>query len=113
MKVELLVNLKIASGKILSRGTIFSDENGPIPEFIMKRIRRGMAKVIDTRPSPERVKPIAKAPVVEEPKEEKAPEEVKEESSEKPAEPSEAEPEPAEPKVVRKPSKIKAKKKIR
>lgn len=106
MKVELLVNLKVASGKIISRGTIFTD---PIPEFIMKRVRRGMARIIDQRPTPERT--VIKAPVVEEPKEEKAPEEVIPESSEKPVEPSEVE--PAEPKVVRKPSKIKAKKKIR
>lgn len=107
MKVELLVNLKVASGKIISAGTIFTD---PIPEFIMKRVRRGMAKIIDQRPAPERAEPVIETPVVEEPKEE-TPEEVKEESSEKPAEPSVAE--PAEPKAVRKPSKIKMKKKVR
>lgn len=112
MKVELLVNLKVASGKIISAGTIFTD---PIPEFIMKRVRRGMAKIIDQRPAPERAEPVIETPVietpvVEEPKEE-TPEEVNAESSEKPAEPSVAE--PAEPKAVRKPSKIKMKKKVR
>ena len=107
MKVELLVNLKVASGKIISAGTIFND---PIPEFIMKRVRRGMAKIIDQRPAPERAEPVIETPVVEEPKEE-TPEEVNAESSEKPAEPSVAE--PAEPKAVRKPSKIKMKKKVR
>ena len=46
MKVELLVNLKIGSGRIISAGTVFSDEVEPIPDFIMNRLRRGMAKVI-------------------------------------------------------------------
>jgi hypothetical protein len=46
MKVELLINLKIGSGQIISAGTVFSDEFEPIPEFIMNRLRRGTAKVI-------------------------------------------------------------------
>ena len=46
MKVELLVNLKIASGKIISAGTIFSDEFEPIPDFVMKRLDRGKAKIV-------------------------------------------------------------------
>jgi len=46
MKVELLVNLKIGSGRIISAGTVFSDEFEPIPVFIMNRRRRGMAKDI-------------------------------------------------------------------
>jgi hypothetical protein len=60
MKVELLINLKIASGKILSVGTIFDDNDGPIPEFIMKRVRRGSAKIIDARPSSKESAVIAK-----------------------------------------------------
>ena len=59
MKVELLVNLKIASGKVISAGTIYSDENVPIPEFIMRRLERGTARVIDAKPSS-----IPKAPAV-------------------------------------------------
>jgi len=51
MKVELLVNLKTALGKIVSRGTIFSDENNPIPDFIMNRMKRGMARIISA-PAP-------------------------------------------------------------
>ena len=47
MKVELLVNLKMADGRIISAGTIFSDENGPIPESIMRRVARRTAKIID------------------------------------------------------------------
>jgi len=46
MKVELLVNLKIGSGKILPVGTMFTDENGPIPEFITRRLKRGQARVV-------------------------------------------------------------------
>ena len=50
MKVKLLVNLKIATGRILSAGTIFSDEKEPIPEFILKRISRRQVQVIDPKP---------------------------------------------------------------
>jgi hypothetical protein len=47
MKVELLVNLKTAEKRTISAGTIYSDEEGtPIPEFILRRLRRGMARVI-------------------------------------------------------------------
>jgi hypothetical protein len=71
MKVELLVNLKVASGKIISAGTIFSDEKEPIPEFIVKRIRRGMARIIAQTPAPspvpvKEVKQSVPVPVQEE-----------------------------------------------
>jgi len=47
MKVELLVNLKVSTGKIISAGTVFSDEGGtPIPEFVMRRLQRRQAKVL-------------------------------------------------------------------
>jgi hypothetical protein len=68
MKVELLVNLKVASGRVLSKGTVFSDAVEPIPDFIMKRLARGMAKVIETTPAPVAVKAkvISSAPLVSE-----------------------------------------------
>ena len=46
MKVELLVNLKIGSGRVVSAGSIFSDESEPIPDFILRRLKRGTARVI-------------------------------------------------------------------
>jgi len=52
MKVELLVNLKIANGQIIQAGTIFSDEYGPIPASIMRRVARKTAKIVDSLPSP-------------------------------------------------------------
>jgi hypothetical protein len=60
MKVELLVNLKIASGRIISAGTIFSDETEPIPEFIMKRLARNKARIISGAPAkPKVTEPVA------------------------------------------------------
>jgi hypothetical protein len=47
MKVELLVNLKVSTGKIISAGSVFSDEEGaPIPEFVMRRLQRRQARII-------------------------------------------------------------------
>ena len=47
MKVELLVNLKVKSGKIISAGSVFSDEEGvPIPESILRRVQRRQARVL-------------------------------------------------------------------
>ena len=66
MKVELLVNLKIASGRVLSAGTVFSDAVEPIPDFIMKRLARGMAKVIENTPAPV-IKPVISPVKIEEP----------------------------------------------
>lgn len=69
MKVQLLVNLKVADGRVISAGTVFTDENGPLPEFILRRLRRGTAKVISNSPAPapaaEPVKESAPATVEE------------------------------------------------
>ena len=68
MKVELLINLKIASGKIISAGTIFSDEVEPIPEFVMNRLGRGKARIISgtpAKPKESEVLPKAAKPKVE------------------------------------------------
>lgn len=47
MKVELLVNLKVGTGRIISAGSVFSDEEGaPIPEFVMRRLQRRQARII-------------------------------------------------------------------
>ena len=53
MKVELLVNLKVASGKVIPRGSTFSDKTAPIPDFVMRRLQRGMARIIDEPTSTE------------------------------------------------------------
>lgn len=50
MKVQLSVTLKTASGAIVPGGTIFSDEKGPIPDFVMRRVNRGQAVVLDATP---------------------------------------------------------------
>ncbi len=50
MKVELLVNLKISNGKIIPAGTIYTDDKEPIPEFIFRRLKRGMAREIKDIP---------------------------------------------------------------
>jgi hypothetical protein len=52
MKVELLVNLKVASGSVISAGTIYTDEQGPIPEFILRRLRRGTARTLPEKAVP-------------------------------------------------------------
>jgi hypothetical protein len=62
MKVELLVNLKIGSGRIISAGSVFTDETAPIPEFILRRLKRGTAKVLAE------AKSLPVAPVIEEKK---------------------------------------------
>ena len=47
MKVELLVNLKVGTGKIISAGSVYSDEEGtPIPEFVMRRLQRRQARIV-------------------------------------------------------------------
>ena len=53
-KVELLVNLKVADGRIINAGTIFTDESGPIPDFVIRRLNRGMARILSqSSPLPE------------------------------------------------------------
>lgn len=51
MKVQLLVTLKTASGAIVPGGTLFTDEKGPIPDFVMRRVNRGQATVLDPTPT--------------------------------------------------------------
>lgn len=51
MKVELLINLKLADGRIVNSGTIFSDEFVPIPASIMRRVNRGTARIVSS-PAP-------------------------------------------------------------
>jgi hypothetical protein len=46
VKVELLVNLKVKDGRIIDAGTIYTDEHGPIPDFIIRRLNRGMARIL-------------------------------------------------------------------
>jgi len=46
MKVELLVNLKVGSGRVISAGSVFTDATSPIPEFVMRRLKRGQARII-------------------------------------------------------------------
>jgi hypothetical protein len=66
MKVELLVNLKVNDGRIIPAGSIFSDESGPIPEFVYRRLRRGAARVISNKtPPPESVPEVIKEEEVE------------------------------------------------
>jgi hypothetical protein len=75
MKVELKVNLKTAKGQIISTGTVFSDKEAPIPDFIMRRVERGQAKIIEYDPPPkaslEVVKEVEKIPVIEIPEKSK------------------------------------------
>ena len=52
-KVELLVNLKVSDGRIINAGTIYTDEHGPIPDFVVRRLNRGMARILSqSSPSP-------------------------------------------------------------
>lgn len=47
MQVELLVTLKVANGTFIPAHTVYSDENGQaIPDFVMRRLNRGMARII-------------------------------------------------------------------
>ena len=53
-KVELLVNLKVSDGRIIEAGTIFTDEHVPIPDFVIRRLNRGMARILSqSSPLPE------------------------------------------------------------
>lgn len=62
MKVELLVNLKLGDGRMISTGTVYSDKDAPIPEFIMRRVAKRQAKIIEQdRSAPT----LAPAPKVE------------------------------------------------
>lgn len=59
MKVVLDVNLKIGNGKIISAGSVYSDTNGPIPDFILRRLNRKQAHVIPDGARPAPVPPVA------------------------------------------------------
>ena len=52
MNVELLVNLKVPDGRTIPSGAMFDDEHGqPIPDFVLRRLKRGMARVIASKTS--------------------------------------------------------------
>jgi hypothetical protein len=55
VKAELLVNVKTASGAILVAGSVFSDEHGPLPRFILENLN-----------NPKRVKVISTVPIARE-----------------------------------------------
>lgn len=42
-RIEMRVTLKIGSGVIVPYGKIFTDEHEPIPDFVYRRLKRGMA----------------------------------------------------------------------
>jgi hypothetical protein len=63
MKVELLVSLKVGDGRIIAAGTVFSDKNTPIPEFVIRRLNRGMARIIEHDPLPPPIPSISKPEV--------------------------------------------------
>lgn len=49
MKVRLEVNLKTANGVILPKGSIFTDEKGPLPSIIARKVGTKMVTIIDNR----------------------------------------------------------------
>ncbi len=49
MKVRLEVNLKTINGVILPKGSIFSDEEKPLPAIITRKIGTKMVTVIEDR----------------------------------------------------------------
>jgi hypothetical protein len=73
MKVKLLVNLKTANSTIIPAGTVFSD---PIPEFVMKRLSRRQAEILDKQPVKKEVipEPVKKEVIPEPVKKEVIPE---------------------------------------
>lgn len=79
MKVELLVNLKTAEGRILVKGSVFDDSVRPIPKIIQRKLGTTMVRVYEDYkgktfttkdvPKPQEVMPLVTeepiAPVVE------------------------------------------------
>lgn len=80
MKVELLVNLKTAEGRILVKGSVFDDSVRPIPKIIQRKLGTTMVRVYEDYkgktfttkdvPKPQEVMPLVteepiEAPVVE------------------------------------------------
>jgi len=50
MKVKLLVNLKVARGTVISAGTIYSDVDGALPDYITDSLND--SKIIEVLPEP-------------------------------------------------------------
>lgn len=79
MIVELLVNLKLSDGRMIAAGSVFSDKDAPIPDFVMRRLTRRQAKILEQNkfeaPKKEETKVVlpskAKAVEVKVPKTEK------------------------------------------
>lgn len=52
MKVKLLVNLKLDENRIEHIGTVYSDANGPFPEFVTEALANSQIfEVIDATPA--------------------------------------------------------------
>ncbi len=51
MKVELLTNLKLGDGRMIATGSVFSDKDAPIPDFIMRRLARRQARILEEKKS--------------------------------------------------------------
>ena len=49
MKVMLMVNLKIAKGKVIPKGAIFTDEYKPFPGFIQRKIGTPLVQVLEDK----------------------------------------------------------------
>lgn len=50
MRVELLVNLKVANGSIIRKGTVFDDTYSPIPGVISRKIGTNLVRIISNKP---------------------------------------------------------------
>jgi hypothetical protein len=57
MKVMLLVNLKTAGGRVVPKGSVFSDEYKPLPGFIARKVGTHMVQVLEDKPKYEIVDP--------------------------------------------------------
>jgi hypothetical protein len=57
MKVMLLVNLKTVGGRVVPKGSVFSDEYKPLPGFIARKIGTYMVQVLEDKPKYEIVDP--------------------------------------------------------
>ena len=49
MKVMLMVNLKLAKGRVLPKGAIFTDEYKPFPGFIQRKIGTPLVQVLEDK----------------------------------------------------------------
>lgn len=59
-RIEMRVTLKIGNGRIIPFGEVFTDEHAPIPDFVYRRLKRGMARELSDLniPSPEDKKEV-------------------------------------------------------